>query len=55
MVAPHSHPVLTLNTQLIAEPNRHLMLLLHEQMHWFFDVNGRALKIPLFIEKIKAK
>jgi hypothetical protein len=30
---PHSHPVLTLNTQLF-DPEEILCVYLHEQMHW---------------------
>ena len=41
-VIPHSHPVLTLNTRTIKEPNRYLALFLHEQIHWFFDLDGRC-------------
>ena len=33
---PHSHPVLTLNTQLY-NPDEILCLYLHEQMHWYED------------------
>ncbi|MGF1476374.1 MAG: alpha/beta hydrolase family protein [Geminicoccaceae bacterium] len=32
---PRSHPVLTLNTRHIDQPDRFLSLFLHEQMHWF--------------------
>ena len=34
-VIPHSHPVLTLNTQYVDDDARQLATLLHEQMHWF--------------------
>jgi hypothetical protein len=36
MVIPHSHPVLTLNTRTIDEPNMYLDTFIHEQIHWFF-------------------
>ncbi|MGZ5280616.1 MAG: hypothetical protein ACXWC9_11760 [Pseudobdellovibrionaceae bacterium] len=52
-VIPHSHPVLTLNTRTIKEPDRYLALFIHEQIHWFFDLNGRAEKTKVFIEKMK--
>ncbi len=54
-VIPHSHPVLTLNTRTINEPDRYLALFIHEQIHWFFDLNGRAEKTKTFIEKMKWK
>jgi hypothetical protein len=54
-VIPHSHPVLTLNTRTIKEPDRYLALFIHEQIHWFFDFNGRAKKTKTFIEKMKTK
>ena len=36
-VIPHSHPVLTLNTQYVDDDNdtRQLATFLHEQLHWF--------------------
>lgn len=54
-VTPHSHPVLTLNTRTIKEPNSYLAVFLHEQIHWFFDLNGREEKTKRFIEKMKVK
>jgi hypothetical protein len=54
-VIPHSHPVLTLNTRTIKEPDRYLALFIHEQIHWFFDLDGRADKTKIFIEKMKKK
>ncbi|MFN7455553.1 MAG: hypothetical protein ACK5RO_12965, partial [Pseudobdellovibrionaceae bacterium] len=53
-VIPHSHPILTLNTRQIDEPDRYLSLLLHEQIHWFFS-GTREAKTKKFIEKIKLK
>ncbi len=38
---PHSHPVLTLNTQLY-DPDEILCEYLHEQMHWYEDILGCA-------------
>jgi hypothetical protein len=32
---PHSHPILTLNTQLLADDEQFLGVYIHEQMHWF--------------------
>ena len=52
---PHSHPVLTLNTRNIKEPDRHLALFLHEQIHWFFDDGDRPGKTKEFIAKMKKK
>jgi len=42
-VIPHSHPVLTLNTQYVddADDARQLATFLHEQLHWFLG-DGRA-------------
>lgn len=54
-VIPHSHPILTLNTRTIKEPDRYLALFIHEQIHWFFDLDGRAEKTKIFIEKMKKK
>lgn len=54
-VIPHSHPVLTLNTRTINEPDVYLAVFLHEQIHWFFDLDGRAEKTKIFIEKMKIK
>jgi hypothetical protein len=34
-VIPHSHPVLTLNTQYVDDDTRQLATFLHEQLHWF--------------------
>jgi hypothetical protein len=38
---PHSHPILTLNTQLY-NPEEILCEYLHEQMHWYEDILGCA-------------
>lgn len=54
-VIPHSHPVLTLNTRNINEPDRYLALFIHEQIHWFFDLDGRAEKTNIFIDKMRKK
>jgi hypothetical protein len=54
-VIPHSHPILTLNTRTIKEPDRFLALFIHEQIHWFFDLDGRAEKTKIFIEKMRQK
>jgi hypothetical protein len=50
---PHSHPVLTLNTRSIKEPDRFLSLFLHEQIHWFFAKSSRDQKVEAFIVKMK--
>jgi len=34
-VIPHSHPILTLHTRHVADPDQLLALFLHEQIHWF--------------------
>jgi hypothetical protein len=54
MVIPHSHPVLTLNTRLIDQPDRYLSTFIHEQIHWFFD-GANSKKTDKFIEDIKKK
>jgi len=38
-VIPHSHPVLTLDTEFAHEPDRYLAGFLHEQMHWHVTEN----------------
>jgi hypothetical protein len=50
-VIPHSHPVLTLNTRQIKEPDRYLSTFLHEQIHWFF--HDRSKQTDQFIEEMK--
>ncbi len=35
-VIPHSHPVLTLNTQYLEDDRAQVATLVHEQLHWFF-------------------
>ncbi len=52
---PHSHPLLTLNTRTINEPDRYLSLFLHEQIHWFLESAQRNDKTKIFIEKMKKK
>lgn len=42
MVIPHSHPVLTLNTRHIKNPDQLLSNLLHEQIHWFMDAHDES-------------
>ena len=41
-VIPHSHPVLTLNTLYIGEPEQQLAEYIHEQMHWFTLLAGKS-------------
>lgn len=41
---PHSHPVLTLHTRHLGEPERLLSTFLHEQIHWLFSGNEQATK-----------
>lgn len=55
MVIPHSHPVLTLNTRQISDPDRYLALLLHEEIHWFFAADERVSQLKTFIAKLKEK
>ncbi len=55
MVIPHSHPVLTLNTRQISDPDRYLGLFLHEQIHWFFAANERGPQLKNFILRMKSK
>ena len=54
-VIPHSHPILTLNTRQIDEPDRYLALFLHEQIHWMLDAVERKEKVNNFIKKMKIK
>ena len=48
---PHSHPVLTLNTQYLANDTAQLATFLHEQFHWYVsarpDTAVRALRAEL--------
>ena len=41
-VIPHSHPVLTLNTRSLDDPERWLAQYLHEQIHWFLSAQEAA-------------
>ena len=41
-VIPHSHPVLTLNTQYVDDDVRQLSTFLHEQIHWLADADTIA-------------
>jgi hypothetical protein len=36
-VNPHSHPVITLHTRYADDPDRLLLLFVHEQLHWFLS------------------
>lgn len=54
-VIPHSHPILTLNTRQISEPERYLALLLHEEIHWFFAAGEKEAQLKKFISKVKEK
>lgn len=51
---PHSHPVLTLNTRHIYDPNKFLSVFLHEQMHWFLSKNENLKSINKFITLMKS-
>lgn len=51
-VIPHSHPILTLNTRQIDQPDRYFSTFLHEQIHWFFD-GANSNKTDAFVEDIK--
>jgi hypothetical protein len=50
-VIPHSHPILTLNTQYVRNDTAQLATLLHEQFHWYVgqrpDADVDALKAEL--------
>lgn len=43
-VIPHSHPVLTLNTLWDESPNRLLSSFVHEQFHWYAEMNPKAVQ-----------
>jgi hypothetical protein len=34
---PHSHPVLTLHARYVDDPDRLLLLFVHEQLHWYLE------------------
>ncbi len=55
MIIPHSHPVLTLNTRQISEPERYLALLIHEEIHWFFAAGEREAQLVKFISRMREK
>lgn len=50
-VIPHSHPILTLNTRQIDQPDRYFSTFIHEQIHWFF--HDRTKQTDQFIEDMK--
>ncbi len=50
-VIPHSHPVLTLNTRQVDDPNMYLATFIHEQIHWFFEPKKK--ETEKFIELMK--
>ena len=49
---PHSHPVLTLNTRHIHDPDRYFSTFIHEQLHWYFS-GANSDKTKMFVEEIK--
>ena len=51
---PHSHPVLTLNTELY-DPNAILCEYLHEQMHWYLTKLATADKGSHLIAELKRR
>lgn len=51
-VLPHSHPVLTLNTRQVDQPDHYFATFLHEQIHWYFDGKNSA-KTDKFVKAIK--
>jgi hypothetical protein len=44
-VIPHSHPVLTLNSRFAEAPHRLLAVFLHEQLHWWEEMNPEKVKL----------
>jgi hypothetical protein len=51
---PHSHPILTLNTQLF-NPDEILCEYLHEQMHWYEEMSGCAKVESPLIAALKSR
>ncbi len=51
---PHSHPVLTLNTQLY-NPEEILCDYLHEQMHWYVERSGCAAESSPLVATLKQR
>lgn len=41
-VIPHSHPILTLNTQYLRDTDHLLTDYIHEQLHWFTLLEGKS-------------
>lgn len=50
---PHSHPVLTLNTQYLHDPRHLLTDYIHEQLHWFALLNGVSSGAERAIEELR--
>lgn len=56
MAIPHSHPILTLNTKYLRDPNGKLGLLstfIHEQLHWHCEANEK--QVNAIIKKLQKK
>lgn len=51
-VQPHSHPVLTLNTRQIDDPDGFLGTFLHEQFHWAAE--AKRAQVDAAIEELRA-
>jgi hypothetical protein len=52
-VLPHSHPVLTLNTQYLNDDITQLATFLHEQLHWFLTNHVGDEKVTAAIAELK--
>jgi hypothetical protein len=46
-VAPHSHPVLTLNTRHLDDDDRALATYIHEQLHWYVFTRDEGMRTAL--------
>lgn len=53
-VIPHSHPVITLNTQYLRQPRHLLTDYLHEQLHWFSLLAGKPSAAAGVIDALRA-
>ncbi len=52
-VIPHSHPVLTLNTRHIDDPEQLLGTYIHEQIHWFCSLAEKNEQLWLAMEEFR--
>ena len=52
-VIPHSHPILTLNTQYLDDDDAQLATLIHEQLHWFITDHVSEVATEAAVEDLR--